>query len=220
MREPQTLALCIPCRANVYAQSFQYLISACVSGALWWRKQNPENKVLMISQYRAHVAAARNEIVDQALGMGANWLMWFDDDAVPPIDTISRLFAHEKAIVGPIHRKKQEPFECPAMVVDKDKGLKTPPPYDGGLHRVTYMGMHCVLVHADVYRALKRLRFKEDKWEDFIPYQDGPGMGEDVFFFQAAKAAGYDAYLDTSFTVDHMVETTVEQLRGGNDDGR
>lgn len=213
MSKPETLALCIPCRANVYAQSFQYILASCIEAAVWWKAQNPENGVLILSQYRAHVAAARNELVKQALENDATWTLWFDDDAIPPTGTVTRMFSHGKKIVAPIHRKKEPPYACPAQIVVD--GVRHDPPYDGGLHEVTYMGMHCALIHADVFRAIRdNLLFHPgDKWQSYVPFQTAADMGEDVFFFQAAERVGFKSYLDTGWEVDHMIESTVKTLR-------
>lgn len=208
------LGICIPMRAGVPADSFSTLLGAVVTGALWWTKQGEGNDVVVLTHGRSHVTMARNEIARLAEENAVDWCMWFDDDAIPPVDVIPRMFSHGKSIVGPVHRLKKPPYQCPAMRFNPETDEKTPVPLRQGLVEVDWMGMHCCLIKTEVFGAVRKVLLDsgDPVYKDGGPFFSRNGLGEDVFFFQAARAAGYRTYLDSDYEVDHVVETSVSKL--------
>lgn len=86
----------------------------------------------------------------------ADWLMWFDDDTVPPRDAITRLLAHEKLAVAGLYFNPNPPRNPIAYVKDKS-GVGYKALYDypyGMLVEVDSVGMGCTLTHRSIYEKI------------------------------------------------------------------
>lgn len=93
---------------------------------------------------------------DAEIGWKADWLMWFDDDTVPPDDVISRLLALEKEAVAALYFNPNPPKNPIAYLRAKD-GIGYDAFYDypyGALVQVDSVGMGCTLVHRSVYERI------------------------------------------------------------------
>ncbi len=89
-------------------------------------------------------------------GWKAEWLMWFDDDTIPPDDVISRLLALEKEAVAGLYFNPNPPKNPIAYLRAKD-GVGYDALYDypyGSLIQVDSVGMGCTLVHRSVYERI------------------------------------------------------------------
>ncbi len=87
----------------------------------------------------------------------AEWLMWFDDDTVPPDNVISRLLAHNKDAVAGLYFNPNPPKNPIAYVKNKD-GVGYDALYNfpyGALMQVDSVGMGCTLVHRSVYERIQ-----------------------------------------------------------------
>ena len=201
------IALCIPTRSSIMQGAFYRLLQASM-GMTQYVQANLQGGAYILTSMRAHAGDARNDIVQRLLkDTDAEWSFWLDDDAMPPVDTFQRLFNHGKDIVVPVHRTKTPPFNCPAwMYTDEGTKLRVllEPPR---LQRISHCGMHAALIHRKVFEKMNPLVGEKGC------FQVHPGLSEDCFFFQMAGKIGFEVGMDTSFTVDHAMETSVEEVR-------
>ncbi len=88
----------------------------------------------------------------------ADWIMWLDDDTVPPDGFISKLLAHEKPFVAGLYFNTNEPYNPIAYYRARDHiGYDALWDYPhGALMQVDSVGMGCTLVHREVYEAIRR----------------------------------------------------------------
>lgn len=149
----------------------------------------------------ADVAVARNLLATRAMEV-ADYIFMVDDDVLPPINAITQLAKHEKDIVSGLYFAKQEPHFPQIFLKNKDN----PERYDSiekykkdSLIEIDACGGGCLLIKSDVFRKLKKPYFQ------YIPKgEDHPRKGEDFYFCEKARDAGFRIYADTSVICKHI----------------
>lgn len=150
---------------------------------------------------------ARNSACSDVLANGFQWLLFLDDDVIPPPDVFARLAQHNVDIVSGLYYRRQEPI-CPVAMLRDDKGqsqwVTSWNPPDSRIE-VDLVGAGCLLLHR---RVLERMPPPWFVWEigkeDLDPKENRQKMSEDFAFCIRAKAAGFKIYLDTSIRCDHV----------------
>lgn len=150
---------------------------------------------------------ARNAAVTDALEAGFQWLMFLDDDVIPPGDVFYRLAGHNADIVSGLYYRRQEPI-CPVAMTLDAKGQAqwvttwNPP---NSIVEVDLVGAGCLLIHR---RVLERMQAPWFEWEigknDPSAPKGRSAMSEDFTFCLKAKAAGFKIHLDTSIRCEHV----------------
>lgn len=145
---------------------------------------------------------SRNQLVDAAIGAGAEWLLMLDDDMSVPPDLVSRLIEHDKDVIGALYwqrggayhpvvmRKIDMPtgeFQCQFLAAH-DPIIQKP-----GLHEVDIIGGGCMLFRVDVFRKITPPTFW---WEGTL--------GTDVAICTRLKEAGVKIWIDTSIELGHL----------------
>ena len=134
-----------------------------------------------------------NEIVQGALDLGADAIMFVDSDQEVPGNVIDRLAAHKKAIVGAAYRMRQPPFQ----LMPDSTGTET------GLREVPWLPSGVMLVRIGVFEK--------------IPYPWFPNLygkntkefvGSDRSFSRKAKFHGFPLFCD--YDVSREVTHTTE----------
>lgn len=147
----------------------------------------------------------RNSACADALAAGFQWVMFLDDDVIPPPDTYARLARHNLDIVSGLYYRRQPPI-CPvAMKLDGEGKPQwvtqwNPP---NSLVEVDLVGAGCLLIHR---RVLKRTPQPWFEWEiGKTPAPQGRNaMSEDFAFCLRAKEHGFKVHLDTSIQCEHV----------------
>jgi hypothetical protein len=131
----------------------------------------------------------RNTLVNKALKDGATHVLFIDTDMVFPADTLDRLLAHGKSIVmANCCIRSLNPAKATAQrdgrVVWTEQGST-------GLEEVHRCGFGVALIDIEVFESLPK------PWFEFpyLPDRDDYG-GEDVYFCDRAREAGYSLYID------------------------
>ena len=196
------VAICIPSMGTWCADTAVSLMGLAAFSA-------PHVGLIPINQKGSYIAFNRNMIAEVALDHAkADWLMWVDADMVVPPDTLMRLLAHDKDIIGCDYRKRLPPFQRIGEFVGDDPGV-----HGTGLHEMKMMPQGVLLVRAEVYRKLPHPWYRETF--------DGPRnlyfIGEDIIFTKDARSAGYKVWCDLDLTkrVSHIGERAVGYQEGG-----
>lgn len=147
----------------------------------------------------ALVAINRNNIIDAAIERDVDYVLFIDSDMIFDGDILLDLLKHDRDIVSALCVKKRPPYNPVASVVNKDgKYVPRDNLGEGRFYSdLDGVGTAFVLIKTDVFRKIKR------PWFASPPYL-GTVMGEDYYFSQKAKEAGYDICVDTSLVVGHL----------------
>ena len=146
------------------------------------------------------IDASRNLIVEHALEIGYDYIMWIDSDMILPKNTLTTLTSHDKDIVSGVYAYKligaenavTKRFKDKAKDIYEDIPLKEITE-SKRLIEVDGVGFGCVLTKVDVFQHIKKPWFRYT-----------PNMGEDIYFCRKAQKAGYQVYLDTSILCGHV----------------
>lgn len=154
--------------------------------------------------FTGDIAAARNSIVRQALLEGCTHLLMCDTDQVYPADTLSRLIAHDKDVVGVRVHRRWPPFDVILYRGEVGKYNHVPDEecFSGDLVEVDATGTGCLLFKMDVFDRIAEPWFK-------MEIRDDNPVGEDIYFCDKARKAGVRIFVDTSIEVGHLTTHTV-----------
>lgn len=139
----------------------------------------------------------RMEIVQGALEMGADYLLWLDCDHTFPRNLLHRLISHQKDVVAVNCVTKKIPSTPTARYKPTDPNdVKTSHPVFSDLDKPTLekvwrVGTGIMLVDMKVYRKIGAEVFHMFYRKDVNTYQ-----GEDWSMAEAMEQAGFDIWVD------------------------
>lgn len=161
----------------------------------------------LINEKSSMITKARNSLVQKALDLGAEWMLFVDSDMTFPADALLRLLAHEKDIVGATYAKRVPPYETLGHFLGEARQL------EGGLIEADFMPGGFLLINADVFRKMTDPERERQLWfhEDYSDTGPDGVMSEDYVFCRSARAAGYQIWCDLDLTgqITHIGEQHV-----------
>lgn len=144
-----------------------------------------------------HIAWQRNQIVRE---MEGDWVLFVDTDQVFAPDSLIRLLAHNRPIVGALIAGRHSPFP---LACGRNR---RPLPYheapESGLLDVEWVGTGFVLIRSEVFQRLPAPWFQ-------VGQMNPEKSGEDTWFCQQAQEAGIPIAVDCGVRVGHITSATV-----------
>ena len=148
------------------------------------------------------IGQARDSIIEMALGVAADYLLFFDDDMLFDPDAFLRLWRHQLPIIGalaftarspiaPVLWKFRRSWNVAKQCEDIDSQVMFQYP-SNRLVEVDCIGTGVILISMDVFKKIKR------PW-----FHGSIGAGEDFHFCWQAGIAGIKIYCDTSVKSSH-----------------
>jgi len=155
--------------------------------------------------------SARCELVKKAKESGASHIFFWDDDIVLPSETIERLLQHDRDIVTGLYFKRLAPYT--PVVYDKENDKRqyrsfVDYPDDGRLIDVKAAGLGCMLIKLDVFDSIVSDWFR---WGESRGSNKDLFVGEDIWFCEQARQAGFRVYLDSGLKCGHVGELVVTE---------
>ena len=164
-------------------------------------------------------ATARNKIAKKALDSGTDYVLMVDNDVVLPRTALQNLISHtmDVCLGYYAHRDTDNIYRgrtCLCKLHDEWGVVYFNYPLESeytakelhdmagaGKHvvRIHGGGMGCALIKAEVFRKLKY------PWYDWVNYDDGGMLSEDLFFCEGCRKAGIPIYADTRVNCGHML---------------
>ncbi len=180
--KPPKVAIVVPSMAMVHMRFAMALAGVVAESARY--------AVLDIINPRGGVTAAnRNQGVLRALKLDADYVLFLDSDMSFPSNTLVRLLAARKDIVGanyvargPGHR---------SLVIPKGNVKTTA----AGVVEVDKLPTGIMLIRTEVFKKLKKPWFIYPAFEEDIGTEDYP-------FCDAAREAGYQIYCDIDLSLE------------------
>jgi hypothetical protein len=161
-----------------------------------YESRNSKTDIAIYTVQGTLIFDQRNKLAEVAVEDGCDYILWIDADMRFPKDTIERLIAHDKPIVGVNATTRTLPVKPTAKNLEIDFEAKTNSWYavdsknKTGLEKVTAIGCGVMLVKKEVFMATKK------PWFWFYQVPGDKVLGEDVHFCIAAFDAGYDTWVD------------------------
>ncbi len=143
------------------------------------------------------ISASRTWLVRQSLEKGATHLLFIDSDMLFPPETLDRLLAHDKDIIGVEYNKRKFPIQTVTSYLPDVEKSETEP------FRVAVVGTGVMLIKLALFADPKL----DKNWFSFGRNALGENViGEDGWFCNTARDAGYDVWVDPTIKVYHLGE--------------
>jgi len=170
--------------------------------------RKPNNHVFFRSGGYQGLDVIRNNLVDAARKYGCTHLLFLDIDHRHNPDTITKLLSHNLPIVSGLSFMRVEPYSVCAFngMINNYKSIENIP--ENELIEVDSVGSACLLVNMEVFDKIKKPYFSFMKNPDPNIQFD---IGEDVYFCNLVKQAGYKIFIDTSCTNKHLGTVEVDK---------
>jgi hypothetical protein len=136
----------------------------------------------------------------------ADYMLWIDDDNIPPEDGLIQLLEREKDIIGGLYFKRKAPFE-PIIMMKRRQGIGSERRADiyrkntGTPFKVHSTGFGFILIKREVLQKMREMRIAH--------FSMKIGLGEDIWFCIQAQGAGYDVWIDPLVEVGHLGDKVV-----------
>jgi hypothetical protein len=143
------------------------------------------------------IVSARTALVKKAIEKGMTHLCFVDSDQFFGPDTITRLLAHKKEIVGVEYNKRKFPLEKVTAPLDTESKTE--------LYKARSAGAGMLLIDLSIFTNKEKPM--GTPWFNFGRDKEGKLVtGEDVWFISMARDSGYDTWIDPTISVKHLGE--------------
>lgn len=136
----------------------------------------------------------REHLIEQALEVNTDYVLWLDSDMMFPPSTLLRLLNHDMDLVGCNYMKRAYPFKTTAFTDTTDWENWIPIQY-GDLQDAEAVGLGCCLMKTKIFKKLQKPYFEytyQEKTQDW--------GGEDFTLFKKLKKEGFDLKIDMNLS--------------------
>lgn len=149
------------------------------------------------------VAYNRQFMAEKFLESDFEWMLSIDADVVPPANILSIINPERKLIAAHCNMCKNGEVLPVAFHKGIDGRYLHPLIEFGDVLEVDAFGTGCYAAHRSVFEALEPPFYQENY--SFKTGKVVKTQGEDVYFVEKAKAAGFQPYYDANFVCSHKV---------------
>lgn len=146
---------------------------------------------ILVSTRGYNTSENRNYIAAKAIKNECDYLFFIDDDMILPEDTLEKLLAHKKDIVGGVYMTKYEEQEPVVEYLDDKR--------PNGLFEVKALGTGSLLIKTNVFKKLSQPWFKYEWYDNGMVKRS-----HDWIFCEDAINAGYKVFADNSLDIKHI----------------
>lgn len=204
LAEPFRVAVCLPAQDQVQT-GFAYDLARLFGFTAARFIPNIVGQMHILISEGTLIAPQRANLVERAIERDCTHILWLDTDMRFPKDTLIRLLRQDEPIVGANYSSRRLPPKPTALTaIESENGEGVPlytEPESSGIVSVEALGMGVMLTHVDVFRKLPLPWFEITYIE-----REGDYMGEDIYFCQKVRAAGYEVFVDQELSkqVSHV----------------
>jgi hypothetical protein len=197
-----TVGVCVPARDEVHT-GFAFDFAKMVGRDSKFRCGTSEHGLKLYTMAGTLIFDQREKLVEAALADGCDVILFIDSDMRFPSDTIDILLSRDVPIVGvnAVTRRKPTLPTALNLEVEKDENgkiinhawHKIDSKDKEGIEPCTAVGGGVVMIHKDVFKAIKK------PWYD-VGWGSKGIIGEDVHFCVKALDNGFQTYVDHSLS--------------------
>jgi hypothetical protein len=185
--KPTSIMIAVPAMEMVNAEFAQHLAMAAANLVAHGIKINCAFNIGSV------ITIARRNLVEIFLKSDFEYIWWVDSDMKFPIDAPLRLLSRQKPIVGANYRRRRFPnpnFTGMSGSVGAYSEFHTTD-NSPAMEMIDVLPHGLVLVKREVYEKIPQPHYLQE----FIP-ELNLEIGEDIFFCNQAKKAGYEIWCD------------------------
>lgn len=221
------IAICTPHYGDVtaeFAYSLAKMVAATEKIEVDFNGEIVHPELELFFRSSSVLPKLRNMLVKDALGWGANFLLWADADHKFPDNALIRLLSLNLPVVGVNYPRRVAPHRPTAGGLDEDLVWTTEDDARAGsIAKVLSLGFGFCLIDINVFDTLDehaRSTGKDSMWPLFAIEMQGDGtqvVGEDVYFFRKLREAGVSVYLDhpLSWSIGHVHQRVLTNADAG-----
>jgi len=202
MNELKKILICIPSCGFIKTETVASLVNLLGSTPVNYQFYAPMS---------CYIHMNREESVQRAFEMGADYILFIDADMIFPTDALTKLLNLDKDIASVTYNYRRLPqtsivtldekYDADYQDVDdtKTKDGQIPLSAIKNPFRVKACGGGFLLIKMDVFNKIKR------PWFFFEPETETTQpVGEDVWFCDRARELGYEIWIDPSIEMGHV----------------
>lgn len=150
------------------------------------RERGPWASVLVGFVGSTYVHVGREQLLEDAIRLGATHVLWLDTDMAFPPDTAIRLAVHDLPFVA-----CNCVMRTPALTwtARREGRSVASGPDSTGVEHVDRIGLAVALMQLSVIRTMPRPWFRHG-------WREGHDVGEDVMFCDTLRGFGYQLFID------------------------
>lgn len=195
------IAIGVPHRPQGYAKFWQQLYALEVPAGV---------TIYRIACEGTYIVSQRNNIIAQAKAVGADALLFVDDDHILPKDVLVRLLKRDVPIVSAHYYTRRPPHYSTAFLRIDQRGWRSISTGSAqelititdGMVAVDGVGMGCMLIRRPVWEAMGEPWCKAGQF-------DPRDVAEDLSFCANAQAAGFQIWVDLDIPLPHIMTCTI-----------
>jgi hypothetical protein len=186
---PTSVSILVPTRDTVYSH-FSYSL-----GNLIKTTTQMGINVHLFFDASTILINQRERLIEQAIEVKSEWVLWLDSDMMFPSTTLLRLLAHKQDIVACNYMKRSHPFKSVTFMDTNDWESWVPIQSEDELLTVEATGMGCLLMKTSVFQNLNKPYFEYT----FQPTTKD-WLGEDFTLFKKLNELGYQLKIDMNLS--------------------
>jgi glycosyltransferase involved in cell wall biosynthesis len=157
--------------------------------------RNTKHEVNLYTSMGTLIFDQRNNMVESALEEGADYVLFIDADMRFPKDTLERLIAHGKGIIGVNATTRSIPVKATAKTLEIDEDgtcnwKQISSKNKTGIQQADGIGCGVMLISKETLNAIPK------PWFFFELLPENKLLGEDIYFCIKAKDVGIDTFID------------------------
>jgi glycosyltransferase involved in cell wall biosynthesis len=157
--------------------------------------RNTKHQVNLYTSMGTLIFDQRNNMVESALEEGADYVLFIDADMRFPKDTLERLIAHDKGIIGVNATTRSSPVKATAKTLEIDEDgtcnwKQISSKNKTGIQQADGIGCGVMLISKETLNAIPK------PWFFFELLPENKLLGEDIYFCIKAKDVGIDTFID------------------------
>jgi len=184
------VAICIPARGQMEVGT-AFDLARMVNHIA----RNTEHEVNLYTSMGTLIFDQRNNMVESALEEGADYVLFIDADMRFPKDTLERLIAHGKGIIGVNATTRSSPVKATAKTLEIEADgtcnwKQISSKNKTGIQQADGIGCGVMLISKETLNAMVK------PWFFFELLPENKLLGEDIYFCIKAKDVGIDTFID------------------------
>jgi len=192
------LGICLPMYGAVAPNFFINFLNRLHE--LFYNGRNYSVKIYM--KVATVIDRARNELVEEALKDGCDYILFVDSDIIMPSGAIDKLIDMNTDIASGLYFAKGKPYLPVARVIKDGKHFFLEDFKYNKVIDVAGVGMGLCLIKADVFKKLTYPYFKFE-WKKDNEMVGWYQVAEDLYFCDTCREAGYSIKLNTGLLLEH-----------------
>ncbi len=159
--------------------------------------------MILVPDHGNTLVQAREHCVDEAIRVGAEYILYVDSDVILPLNTLDSLISCDADLASGLCVRRGYPYSDVAWIKIQNE-IKQPlfDPDEPGVHLVEWVGGGCALFKVSAFANLKKPYFQH-------VYEKGRQLYEDVYLCMKMQKKKMSIMIDSRVQCGHVCRSQV-----------